>query len=488
MRWRVVQVAEALGVAPPSGVDPVAGLAGVSIDSRTVQPGELFIAIRGPSHDGHGFVAGALARGAVAGVVARERAGDYAPEIRATLFVVEDTLRALQGLARKYCDAWREAKPGRRVAAVTGSAGKTTTKEILAALLSARLRVLKSEGNLNNEYGLPLTLFRLGDEHDAAVVEVGMSRRGELARLAEISRPDVGVVTNVAPVHLEFFSSVDEIALAKRELIEGLGGADSVAVLNADDARVAKFAEVVRGRVCYFGFSGRAEFRASDVKGLGIEGSEFDFASPREHARLRLSLAGEHNVLNALAALAAASEWGIGVAEAKEVLAKLQPGALRGEVLKFAAGFAVINDCYNSNPVALERMIDLLVATPGYKRRILVAGAWREIGPQSAELHSKAGRYAAEKRTVDWIIGVDGDARELVQGAIHAGHAAERTAFFESSKDAAEFLSGFAVPGDLLLVKGSRGVRMEVIAAALEERFSLAAGGEKGERADARKS
>ena len=488
MRWRAVQVAEALGVPAPAGLDPVAGLAGVSIDSRTVQPGELFIAIRGPSHDGHGFVAGALARGAVAGMVARERAGDFAPEIRAKLFVVEDTLRALQGLARKYCDAWREAKPGRRLAAVTGSAGKTTTKEILAALLSARMRVLKSEGNLNNEYGLPLTLFRLGDEHDAAVVEVGMSRRGELARLAEISRPDVGVVTNVAPVHLEFFSSVDEIALAKRELIEGLAGADPVAVLNADDARVAKFAEQVRGRVRYFGFSERAEFRAENVKGLGIEGSDFDFVGPQERARLRLSLAGEHNVLNALAALAAASEWGIGAAEAKEVLAKLQPGALRGEVLTFAPGFAVINDCYNSNPVALERMIDLLVATPGYKRRILVAGAWREIGPQSAELHRKAGRYAAGKRTINWIIGVNGDARELVQGAIEAGHAAERTAFFESSEAASEFVSGFAAPGDLFLVKGSRGVHMEVIAAALEERFPLVENRDKAERANARKS
>ncbi|MGH9746684.1 MAG: UDP-N-acetylmuramoyl-tripeptide--D-alanyl-D-alanine ligase [Candidatus Acidiferrales bacterium] len=500
MRWRVVQVAEALGVPVPEGLDPMAGLAGVSIDSRTVQPGELFIAIRGPSHDGHGFVAGALsnrgsdggAGGAVAGVVARERVAEYAPEIRGKLFAVDDTLRALQGLARKYCDAWREAKPGRRVAAVTGSAGKTTTKEILAALLSARMRVLKSKGNLNNEYGLPLTLFRLGEEHDAAVVEVGMSRRGELARLAEIARPDVGVVTNVAPVHLKFFSSVDEIALAKRELIEGLGGADPVAVLNADDARVSKFAEIFRGRVHTFGLSERAEFRAENIKGLGIDGSEFDFESPRERARLRVSLAGEHNVLNALAALAAASEWGIGAAEAREVLKELQPGSLRGEVLKFAVGFAVINDCYNSNPVALERMIDLLVATPGYTRRILVAGAWREIGPQSAELHRQGGRYAAEKQGIDWIVGVDGDARELVRGAVEAGHAAERTAFFESSEEAAKFVSGFVVPGDLLLVKGSRGVHMEVIAAALTERFPLAerTGGADGKSgyAEARKN
>jgi UDP-N-acetylmuramoyl-tripeptide--D-alanyl-D-alanine ligase len=487
MRWRVAEVAEALGVPVPAGLDPMAGVAGVSIDSRTVQPGELFIAIRGPRHDGHGFVAGVLAGGAAAGVVARERASEYTPEIRAKLFVVDDTLRALQELARKYCDAWREAKSGRRVAAVTGSAGKTTTKEILAALLSAQLRVLKSEGNLNNEYGLPLTLFRLGDEHDAAVVEVGMSRRGELERLAAIARPDVGVVTNVAPVHLEFFSSIDEIALAKRELIEGLKGPDPVAVLNADDARVSRFADVFRGRVHTFGFSERAEFRAENVDGRGIEGSRFDFKGPEGRARLRLSLAGEHNVLNAVAALAAASEWGIGAAEARDVLPNLRPASLRGEVLKFAAGFTVINDCYNSNPVALERMIDLLAPTPGYERRILVAGAWREIGAESVALHRQAGRYAAEKASIDWILGVDGDARELVRGAIEAGHPAERTAFFESSEEAAKFVNGFASPGDLFLVKGSRGVHMEAIASALEKTFPLAEDGEKAGCGDARK-
>jgi UDP-N-acetylmuramoyl-tripeptide--D-alanyl-D-alanine ligase len=474
MRWNLVQAAEALGVAAPSGVDAMARLAGVSIDSRSVQRGELFIAIRGPRHDGHSFVADALAGGAVAGVVARERAREYGPELRAKLLVVEDTLAALQELARKYCDGWRKAKTGRRVAAVTGSAGKTTTKEILAALLGARFRVLKSEGNLNNEYGLPLTIFRLADEHEAAVFELGMSRRGELARLAAIARPDVGVVTNVAPVHLEFFSSVDEIALAKRELIEGLGGKDPLAVLNADDARVARFAEVFRGRVHFYGVaSEKAEFRAVNIESRGIEGSAFDFESPTGRARLELPLVGRHNVLNALAGLAAASEWGIGAAEAKRVLSEMEPASMRGEILRFAHGFVVINDSYNSNPAALERMIDLLCETPGYKRKILVAGAWREIGPTSADLHRATGRYAAEKK-VDWILGVEGDAREFVRGAVEAGHASERARFFETSEDAAKSLPGFVKAGDLILVKGSRGVHMEVIAAALREKFAMA--------------
>lgn len=473
MRWTVADVAGALRLAAPTGANSAARLAGVSIDSRTVKPGELFVAIRGPRHDGHNFVAATLAQGAVAAVVDRNRVAEYPEEIHARLLAVEDTQRALQELARGYCDAWRSAKPGRRIAAVTGSAGKTTTKEILAALLAARFRVLKSDGNLNNEYGLPLTLFRLDDEHDAAVVELGMSHRGELARLAEIVRPEVGVVTNVAPVHLEFFSSVDEIALAKRELIEGLGGVEPVAVLNADDARVSRFAEDFRGRAIYFGLSEKAEFRAEHIEDCGMEGSLFDFESPNELGRLRLPLAGQHNVVNALAALAAAGEWGIGLADAKEVFSALRPASMRGEFLKFAAGFAVINDCYNSNPVALERMIDLLCSVPGYRRRILVAGEWREIGPSSAELHRAGGKYAAGKQSIDWIFGVAGDAKEFVSGAIAAGHAAEQTGFFVSSEEAAKFLAEFGAPGDLLLVKGSRGVHMEVIAEALRATFPL---------------
>src|SRR5215469_16205571 len=229
MRWTVEEVARALGVSPPGGLDPVARLAGVSIDSRTVARGQLFVAIHGPRHDGHDYMVAALESGALAGVVAADRLGGFSEPYRSKLYAVPDTLGALQWLAQAVRRHW-----GRRLAAVTGSAGKTTTKEILAALLAARFRILKSEGNLNNEYGLPLQLLRLEETDEAAVVELGMSHAGELKCLARITRPDVGVVTCVAPVHLEFFPSVREIALAKRELIEGLQGAESVAVLNAD--------------------------------------------------------------------------------------------------------------------------------------------------------------------------------------------------------------------------------------------------------------
>ncbi len=468
MQWTLREVAHALGVAPPAGLDPLARLAGVSIDSRSVGPGELFIAIHGPRHDGHDFVAAALAAGALAAVVARGRQAEYPPETPGKLLAVADTLAALQQLARAVRRAW-----GRRLAGITGSVGKTTTKEILAALLAARFRVLKSEGNLNNEYGLPLTLLRLDPAHEAAVVELGMSHRGELARLAEIAEPDIGVVTRVAPVHLEFFSSVEEVALAKRELIERLAGTRAVAVLNADDERVAPFAEVARSRVLTFGFGPAAEFRAEAVEDRGAEGSAFDFVSPAGRARLELPLVGRHNVTNALAALAAASVWDVGVTEARRVFPQLAPAAMRGEVLRFEAGFALLNDCYNSNPVALATMVDLLAATPGYRRRILAAGEMLELGPASPQFHREAGRRAAVAGSIDWIFGVQGDAVELVRGAVAAGHPEVRTRFFASSDDAAKFLAGFVAPGDLLLVKGSRGVRMERIVEALEARYAL---------------
>jgi UDP-N-acetylmuramoyl-tripeptide--D-alanyl-D-alanine ligase len=472
MRWTVVQVAEALGVPPPAGLDPVARLAGVSIDSRSVQPGELFLAIRGPRHDGHAFVAGALAGGASAGVVARERLQEYSEEIRGRLFVVDNTLAALHLLASRACDLWRQGRSSeqhpRWIAGVAGSVGKTTTKEILAALVASRFGVLKTPGNLNNEYGLPLTLLALDEGHDAAVVELGMSHRGELARLANIARPEVGVITRVSIEHLEFFSSVDEIALAERELIENLAGRDSTAVLNADDERVARFAAVAPGRVIRFGESERAEFRVEAIEERGIEGSAFDFIFPGGRARLELPLIGRHNVMNALAALAAASVWGIGASEAKEVFPKLAPADKRGEVVRFEEGFTVINDSYNSSPTALRALAELLAATPGYRRRILASGEMLELGDAAPDLHRECGREVAGLLKIDWIFGVQGNATEFVRAAVNAGHPKDQTRFFENSSEAASFLSSFVERGDLLLLKGSRGVKMERILDAID--------------------
>src|ERR1700741_2658988 len=463
MRLRVAEVAEALGVAMPAGRDPVAGVVGVSIDSRTVRPGELFIAIRGPRHDGHGFVAGALAGGAAAGGVASERESEYAPEIRGKLFVVDNTLDGLHRLAARACEIWRQAKPGRKIGGVAGAIGKTTTKEILAALVGARFRVLKTQGNLNNEYGVPLTLLGLSDEYDAAIIEMGMAHRGELARLRQRATPDVGVIPRIAVEHLEFFASVDEIALAERELIENLASPSAPAVLNADDERVARFSEVARGRIVWFGTAPRAEFRAEKIEERGVEGSAFDFVSPEGRARLELPLIGRHNVMNAVAALTAASVWGIGADDARRVFPSLVPADKRGEVVRFEDGFTVINDSYNSSPTALDALAELLGVTPGYRRRILAAGEMLELGASAPELHREGGRHAASLKKIDWIFGVQGNAAELVRAAVEAGHPKDWERFFENSGDAAGFISGFIERGDLLLLKGSRGVRMEKI-------------------------
>jgi UDP-N-acetylmuramoyl-tripeptide--D-alanyl-D-alanine ligase len=462
MRWTLLQISEPILAAPGGKLDPLARVAGVSIDSRTIRPGELFFAIHGPRHDGHDHVGAALERGALAAVVAKSRARNFQESLREHCLVVEDTLLALHQLARAVRKSW-----GKKIAGVTGSVGKTTTKEILAALLGAKLRVLKSEGNFNNAYGLPLTLFRLEESDQAAVLEMGMSRRYELQELAGIAKPDVGVVTRVAPAHLEFFASVEEIALAKRELIEGLNGRESVAVLNADDPLVAAFASHAPGRVLTYGIEKAADFRAEGIEDRGALGSAFDFVSNGKRARLELALAGRHVISNALAALAAASVWGIGAKEAQSVLRNLRAPSMRGELLHLSNGAALINDSYNSSPAALHAMSTVLAATPNYRRRILAAGEMRELGQTSPQLHREAGSFAAKTGKIDWVIGVEGDAAQIVEGAVVGGVPRAQTKFFSSSEEAAKFAVDFIAPGDLLLVKGSRGVKMERVVEAL---------------------
>jgi UDP-N-acetylmuramoyl-tripeptide--D-alanyl-D-alanine ligase len=477
MRWTIAQVAGAVGSRPGAGLDPLARVAGVSIDSRTVGAGELFIAIHGPRHDGHDHVAGALESGAVAAVVGEAQLGRYSDEVCCRCIPVADTFKALKRFATAVREAW-----GGKIAGVTGSVGKTTTKEILAALLGARMRVLKSEGNFNNEYGLPLTLFKLDESHQAAVLEMGMSRRGELSRLAEIARPDVAVVTRVAPAHLEFFASVEQIALAKRELIEGLNGSESVAVLNADDRLVAAFAAHAPGRVLTYGIDNPADFRAEAVEDRGALGSAFDLIQRGKRVRMELALAGRHVIANALGALAAASVWGIDADDSQAVLRGLHAPSMRGELLKLSNGAALINDSYNSSPAALQAMTGVLAATPGYRRRILAAGEMRELGATSPELHRVAGEFATKSGSIDWVVGVAGDAAQIVEAAIAAGIPKAQTRFFVSSEDAAEFLVDFVKAGDLLLVKGSRGVKMERVVESLLARYGAPADSDMKEK------
>jgi UDP-N-acetylmuramoyl-tripeptide--D-alanyl-D-alanine ligase len=420
---------------------------GYSIDSRTIGPDELFFAVKGERMDGHDFVERALAKNAVAAVIGKDQLVRYAVKTR--LLAVDDTLTALQTLGSAVRRLW--AKP---LVGVTGSTGKTTTKEAIAHVLATRFRVLKSEGNFNNHFGLPLMLLKLEAEHDIAVIEMGMSHAGEIAVLAAIAQPDIGVVTNVAPVHLEFFSSVADIARAKYELIESLH-AGGTAILNADDAYVSQFGRDFHGKVVLYGLKPAADVRAENVQPRGAAGSSFDVVvgSCREPATL--PLIGSHNICNALAAIAVGLERGLSPSEAVGALASLSPADKRGQVVQLG-NITVINDCYNSNPTALDAMVDTLAAMPA-SRRIVVAGEMLELGPSGEEMHRRSGRHMAEKK-VDVLLGVRGVAQPMVEGARSAGIRAE---FVATPEEAGEWLARETRDGDVVLLKASRGVKLE---------------------------
>jgi UDP-N-acetylmuramoyl-tripeptide--D-alanyl-D-alanine ligase len=420
---------------------------GYSIDSRTVALGQVFFAVKGERLDGHDFVEQALENGAVAAVVRKDQLDRYPRKER--LLAVDDTLAALQTLATAVRKRW-----GKPLVAVTGSAGKTTTKEAIAHVLSAQFRVMKSEGNFNNHFGLPLMLLKLEPQYDVAVIEMGMSHAGEIRALAKIAQPEIGVVTNVAPVHLEFFDSLAGIARAKYELIESLP-ANGTAVLNADDDYVSQFGRGFKGKVIMYGTRVTADVRAESVQSKGREGVEFDvlIGGVGEHATL--PLVGEHNVLNALAAVAVAVERGLKPSEAVAALATLVPADKRGQVVQLG-NITVINDCYNSNPKALEAMVDALAAMAA-KRRIVVAGEMLELGPAGEDMHRKAGEHIAGKK-IDVLLGVRGLAEAMVGAARDAGMKAE---FVPGPEEAGEWLAREARDGDVVLLKASRGVKLE---------------------------
>src|SRR5437762_233693 len=418
-----------------------------SIDSRTIQPGDLFFAVKGERLDGHDFVEQALSKGAIAAVIRKDQVGRYSA--RSQLFRVDDTLVALQTLATAVRRLW-----GKPLIGVTGSTGKTTTKEAIAHVLSSRFRMLKSEGNFNNHFGLPLTLLRLEPEHDAAVIEMGMSHAGEIAALAKIAQPEIGVVTNVAPVHLEFFNSLADIARAKYELIESLPSGGT-AVLNADDEYVSQFGRDFHGKVVLYGFRSPADVRAENVKHHGAEGSTFDVVVGSCREQASLPLVGAHNIYNALAAVAVGIERGLTLSEALGVLATLAPADKRGEVVKLG-NITIINDCYNSNPKALDAMVDALAAMPA-KRRIVVAGEMLELGAAGEEMHRSSGRHMAERK-IDVLVGVRGLAQSMVDSARESGMRAE---FLATPQEAGEWLARETREGDVVLLKASRGVKLE---------------------------
>jgi UDP-N-acetylmuramoyl-tripeptide--D-alanyl-D-alanine ligase len=423
---------------------------GYSIDSRTIAPGELFFAVRGERFDGHDFVAAAVARGAIASVVSRNRVATL-PDgaLSAPLLITDDPLVALQALAAHLRRRW-----GKKVIAVTGSAGKTTTKEAIAAALGARFNVLKSQGNLNNAYGLPLQLLRIEPEHDFAVVEMGMNHAGEIAELARIATPDWGVVTNVGTAHMENFADGQAgIARSKFELVAALP-ANGVAFLNCDDLYVSQFGRDFRGKAVYFG-SGPCADPQILVVGEDEDGLEVRYRSGDREASLALHLLGAHNAHNAIAGLAVAREAGVTEEAAAAALAQLTAGDKRGQVLEIS-GATILNDSYNSNPEALRSMIRTLAARAG-RRRILVAGEMLELGEQAAQLHAACGKAAAEAG-LDIVVGVRGNAQHLAAAACWGGVA---SLFLPDAETAGEWMAQNLREGDVALVKGSRGVRLE---------------------------
>ena len=459
MKLPLSRIAEFIAAASQAPTGPAASAQGYSIDSRTVQPGELFFAVKGERLDGHDFVEQALSRGAIGAVVRKDQLARYSN--RASLLAVDDTLVALQTLATAVRKMW-----GKTAIGVTGSMGKTTTKEAMAHFLAIKYRVHRTKGNFNNHFGLPLGLLSLEPEYDLAVVEMGMSHPEEISALARIALPNEGVVTNVAPVHLESFDSIAGIARAKYELIEALphGG---TAVLNADDEYVCQFGRDFKGKVILFGLKPTAcipaDVRAENIEVIGPEGTRFDLVSREVRQPVQSPLLGTHNVYNVLAAAAIALEHGITPSEIAGALPSLQPADKRGQVVQLG-NITVLYDCYNSSPKALMAAVDTLAAMPA-RRRIVVAGEMLELGATAEQLHRECGRYIAGNGVgsgagskIDFLLGVRGLAKPMVEAAREAGMKGE---FVVTPEEAGKWLARETREGDVVLLKASRGVKLE---------------------------
>jgi len=428
----------------------------VVIDSREAGSGDLFVAIKGPRFDGHDFVADVLTRGAAAAIVEAGR-GRPSGVTAGALVEVDDTVKALQKLAH----AVRMAA-GTRVVAITGSAGKTTTKETIAAFLERRKTVVKNKGNLNNHIGLPLSLMQVRTAPDVAVMELGMNHAGEISELVAIAEPDVRVWTNVGDAHLGFFASPDAIADAKAEILER-ATSSTVLVCNADDPRVMSRVRAFPGRTISFGTSAQADVRALSVDDRGLSGVRARVHTPAGDVAIDSPLLGRGNLSNVLAATAVAVDAGIPLDDIAGAARQLRAASRRGSVLRLPNGVTVVDDSYNSSPSALARALEVIRDEPAAARKIAVLGEMLELGEHSARLHAESGRLAA-RSGISHLYAIGGPAaRALADAAVQAGLPSDAVSYFETSELAASDIASAIRPGDLVLVKGSRGIRTDVV-------------------------
>lgn len=429
-----------------------------SFDSRTITPGAFFFALSG-KRDGHDFVAEAASKGAVGACVSRQingLPGSFG------LIKVADTLKAWQKLASRVLEKSRI-----KIIGITGSTGKTTTKEFTAALLGSRLKVIKTIGNFNNQIGLPYSILNAGEYYQAAVLEMGMSQPGEISALTEIAPPDVAVITGIAPVHLEFFNSLEEIALAKKEILDG-AKEGATAILNGDDPLVRKMAEnYQKGKIIYFGIHPSSQVRAKNIRHLGLEGISFELLYGQEKAEIKVAFLHEGLIHNLLAACAVCLALKLKLEDIRPVIPELKPLEHRGQIIRLKNEITLFDDSYNSNPVALEKALKSLTRVKA-QRKIAVLGDMLELGPAEVEFHQEAGRQVAETGW-DYLLTVGEKARHMVSGAVANGFNRANISSFLTAEEAAQWLKNFLKPGDFVLVKASHGLALDQIVSLLRK-------------------
>jgi len=437
---------------------PTGSVADVVTDSRAVGSGDAFVALSGPRFDGHDFVEAAFERGAAGAVVSRQWAEGHASvTARGSVIVVEEPLRALQALAR----AIRRAVTT-RVVAITGSAGKTTTKELTAGALEPTFTVVKNKGNLNNHIGLPLSMMQLRHAPDVAVFELGMNHAGEIRTLVGIAEPEVRVWTNVGDAHLGFFESSDAIADAKAEILEG-ADASTVLVCPADDSRITSRRGDFPGRTVTFGETAGANVRATEVEDRGLDGTRATVVTGQGQAVFETPLLGRGNLANVLAATAVATACGVPLEVVRDRVARVGPAERRGLVHRLRDDIVVIDDSYNSSPAALTQALHTLAAERRARGRVAVVGEMLELGAHGAVLHQQCGRLAASSGLrLLFVVGADA-ARLLAGAAVDAGMPETAVRYLTSSDAAAPEVVAAVQPGDVVLVKGSRGIRCDVV-------------------------